>query len=360
MNLNLVNFEKDVREIAGRIGIGIEGRSSLALFDVLKALIDAEETKLRDRNAKLKDLKKEREGVEAAMDLSGQNLKRQREILTLLGSETLDAALVVLEKMSRAGYLENMASEEKEVLGRLKVVSMEEAADKARENDLAQMASLKADAQSRFDEADGRMNTFFAQKAKLDSEIEAVGGDDVVARIEEKRRTICMDIEDKSLRWFRMRAGVAAAERALRLYRDKHRSSMLASASAAFSTISRGAYEGLSTIVDGAKEQLVGVVAGTKGTRNSEEMSTGTRFQLFLALRVAGYLEFAKTRQSRALVPFVADDILETFDDERSEEAFRLLAQMAEFGQVIYLTHHEHLCAIAQQVCPDVKLHRFG
>jgi uncharacterized protein YhaN len=51
---------------------------------------------------------------------------------------------------------------------------------------------------------------------------------------------------------------------------------------------------------------------------------------------------------------------METFDDERAEEAFGLLAKMAEVGQVIYLTHHEHLCAIAQKVCPHVRLHRFA
>jgi len=35
-------------------------------------------------------------------------------------------------------------------------------------------------------------------------------------------------------------------------------------------------------------------------------------------------------------VPFVADDIMETFDDFRAEEAFRLFADMAGAGQVIY------------------------
>ena len=77
-------------------------------------------------------------------------------------------------------------------------------------------------------------------------------------------------------------------------------------------------------------------------------MSKGTRFQLYLALRVAGYHEFAR---SRTPVPFIADDIMETFDDYRAEEAFRLLGEMATVGQVIYLTHHQHLCDIAQRIC---------
>ncbi|WP_313291588.1 ATP-binding protein, partial [Rhizobium rhizoryzae] len=83
-------------------------------------------------------------------------------------------------------------------------------------------------------------------------------------------------------------------------------------------------------------------------------MSTGTRYQLYLALRLAGYEEFAAVRPS---IPFVADDIMETFDEPRSEEVFRLFGQMATMGQVIYLTHHRHLCDIARSVVPDVQIH---
>ena len=59
----------------------------------------------------------------------------------------------------------------------------------------------------------------------------------------------------------------------------------------------------------------------------------------------------------RPAVPFVADDIMETFDELRSEEVFRLFGEMAKLGQVIYLTHHRHLCDIAKTVVPEVKIH---
>jgi len=51
-------------------------------------------------------------------------------------------------------------------------------------------------------------------------------------------------------------------------------------------------------------------------------------------------------------LPFVADDIMETFDDDRSAEVFQLLSGIAEKGQVIYLTHHAprttHTCATSR------------
>jgi uncharacterized protein YhaN len=44
---------------------------------------------------------------------------------------------------------------------------------------------------------------------------------------------------------------------------------------------------------------------------------------------------------------------METFDDFRAEEAFRLLAGMAATGQVIYFTHHRHLCEIEGRRADD-------
>jgi uncharacterized protein YhaN len=55
-----------------------------------------------------------------------------------------------------------------------------------------------------------------------------------------------------------------------------------------------------------------------------------------LALRLAGYYEFARIRLA---VPFIADDIMETFDRCRSEEVFRLFGEMACAGYSSLITN---------------------
>ncbi len=59
---------------------------------------------------------------------------------------------------------------------------------------------------------------------------------------------------------------------------------------------------------------------------------------------------------NREILPFVSDDIMETFDDGRSLSTFRLMAEISKVGQVIYLTHHQHLRDIAREACPDVVI----
>ena len=197
----------------------------------------------------------------------------------------------------------------------------------------------------------GRVIPFSAGRAE--DAISAVGGDNAVARLEQQRRTVLLNIEEGSLAYLRTQLGIEAAERALSAYRDEHRSSMMRRASEAFRTISCGAYSRLDAQLTDKGEVLMGIGA-SGGAKIASEMSNGARFQLYLALRVAGYFEFV---DQHGPVPFVADDILETFDDFRAEEAFRLFTEMAEVGQVIYLSHHRHLCEIAREVCPNVTIH---
>ena len=91
----------------------------------------------------------------------------------------------------------------------------------------------------------------------------------------------------------------------------------------------RGAYRGLATQPDKESEILVAISA-EGGSKIASELSKGTWFQLYLALRVAGYHEFASSRRP---VPFIADDVMETF----------------------YFTHHQHICEIARRICPSAK-----
>jgi len=186
--------------------------------------------------------------------------------------------------------------------------------------------------------------------------LEAVGGDDAVARLEEKRRTILEAVNDGARRYLALRAGIAAAEEALRLFRDRHRGAMMERASEAFRLISRGAYRALTTAPNGQAETLIALCADG-GSKEAAQLSKGARFQLYLALRVAGYHELAR---SRAPAPFVADDIMETFDHFRAEEALRLFADMGRVGQVIYFTHHQHLAEIAKAVCPEARVHELA
>lgn len=181
---------------------------------------------------------------------------------------------------------------------------------------------------------------------KAENQLSDIGTDSQSAEREEQKRTLLLQVEAKSHEFMQLSAGILLANEALRAYRETHRSSMMEAASEAFVCMTRGAFKGLAALPRDNTEILVGTrVDGSTIVAN--EMSRGTRYQLYLALRIAGHAEFS--RQGETL-PFFADDILEPFDDDRSQETFRLLHSMSKNGQVIYLTHHKHLCDLANEV----------
>ncbi|MEI7888324.1 MAG: AAA family ATPase [Actinomycetes bacterium] len=74
-------------------------------------------------------------------------------------------------------------------------------------------------------------------------------------------------------------------------------------------------------------------------------LSDGTQDQLWLALRLAGVFRHI---DKVGPVPVIIDDVLVNFDDERTARALEMLADLAEHTQVVVITHHPHLVAIAQ------------
>lgn len=165
-----------------------------------------------------------------------------------------------------------------------------------------------------------------------------------------------LEIEERAVRYIELKLGVMSAANALRVYREQHRSGMMVRASDAFALITRGQYAGLATQPVKGGEVLIAMQRDGQ-SKVADALSKGAQFQLYLALRLAGYYEFARLRPS---VPFISDDIMETFDHVRSEEVFKLFGEMACAGQVIYLTHHQHLCEIAKAVILSVAIHELG
>lgn len=358
----IAKMERDQAEFAAAIG-GLAKR--LGLEDDKNAAGQAETIARRIEAAK-SAAERKREAL-AALDLAAgrqRSLEAQRAELELrkaavtrhFGVATLAEAEACMQQAARRAEWSAQASRIETELAAALGMSPSEAEEALAGVDAAGLEAELPVLEAKARDLDGLTRELFAEAQRARDALDAIGGDGAVARIEEERRTILIEVEEGARRYLRRKLGVTAADQAMRLYRDRHRSSMMASASAAFALVTRQAYSGLRTQAERDGEKLV-AVAADGASKLASELSKGTRFQLYLALRAAGHAELAR---SRTPAPFVADDILETFDDFRAEEAFRLFAGMAGSGQVIYLTHHRHLCEIAKQVCPTVKVHRLG
>jgi uncharacterized protein YhaN len=279
------------------------------------------------------------------------------EMTAFFGLESLEQVSAELDRAAERNRLRQHADTlSRQVVSELRAESIETALTQLSNLDLSDVERDAAESAALLEDLEAVSRQRFADQRSARERLEAVGGDDAVARIEAQRRTVLLQIEDLALDYLRLRTGALVAEKALQVYREQHRSSMMDRASEAFAMITRGDYSGLAAHAEKDRETLIGLPR-QGGSKLATDMSKGTQFQLYLALRLAGYQEFARSRPS---VPFIADDIMETFDEPRSEEVFRLLGEMARIGQVIYLTHHRHLCDIAQAAVPGVVIHELN
>lgn len=351
------DFARMVAEIHALLGEAFDGAAPLA---AAKALARRHE-EARRILAKRQDAEKGIEGIAAErVSLSEQialNNARRKAMLQAFDAETLADARTALDRCAARDRLEADGQKlGRLITGELRLAALEDAQAVLDGLDVEELQREHAELAARLEDIDERAKELYAEKTSANARLNAIGGDDAVARIEAERRTILLEIEDSAGRFLRLKAGGLVAEHALRAYRDKHRSAMMTRASEAFRVITRDEYSGLTTRPEKDRESLIGL-SRQGGSKLAVDMSKGTRFQLYLALRLAGYEEFAALRPP---VPFIADDIMETFDEPRSEEVFRLLGQMASVGQVIYLTHHRHMCDIARQVVPTARVHEIS
>ena len=360
----IAKMERDKRLFADEVGAVAAALNLKDVPDDARQRADSIEERVararenaRRRAEKADALKDARERLRPIAEEIAVNARRASAMTAFFAVETLAEVDVKLEHCKRRDELKAEIAREKAAIMAGNVAGSLEAARLVLEQAdaaalVAELAALKARA-PHDDQAHAEAHSAHREAVKR---LEAVGGDDAVARLDEKRRTILEAVNDGARRYLTLRAGIAAAEEALRLFRDRHRGAMMERASEAFRLISRGAYRALTTAPSGLSETLIALGADG-GSKEAAQLSKGARFQLYLALRVAGYHELAKTR---APAPFVADDIMETFDHFRAEEALRLFADMGRVGQVIYFTHDQHLAELAKAVSPEARVHELA
>ena len=85
-------------------------------------------------------------------------------------------------------------------------------------------------------------------------------------------------------------------------------------------------------------------------------MSDGTRDQLYLALRLATLSEYVSKKSEP--IPFIVDDILIHFDDQRAMATLKVLGELSKSVQVILFTHHPHVADLAAKAGDDMHVCR--
>jgi len=287
-----------------------------------------------------------------------------REIRSL--SEELavvDEGLAALRAEARAGDDEGMAEAERrfavwsQLRGDVDKVEAD-LADMAEGGSLEDLESLAREYDA--DALPGRLGELRLElrervKPRLQELAEAIGreknelarmdGGDAAARVAEEMQEVLAAVSRLTGRYIRLKiaSGVLRAE--IERYRAANQGPLLSTASDLFRDLTLSSFSGLQADIDESDRPVIlGLRPGGERVR-VDGMSSGSRDQLYLSLRLANLAWRARTAEP---MPFIVDDILINFDEARSAATLRALAAMASRVQIILFTHQAQIADLAQ------------
>ncbi len=154
------------------------------------------------------------------------------------------------------------------------------------------------------------------------------------------------NVREQAEQYARLRIAIAILRGQIDKFREESHGPLLDRASYFFTKLTCGEYSGLATGFD-ERGNVVLLGRRKNGAEITvEQMSEGTRDQLYLALRLATIEQ--QLDRSEPL-PLIVDDLFVNFDDQRAGAGFEALAEIAQKTQVIFFTHHHHLVNLAEK-----------
>ena len=194
----------------------------------------------------------------------------------------------------------------------------------------------------------------------LEKELEKIGDGDKRLKILEDAQRSLVDLRARVEEFAPIQLAYEALERSLTVFENERIPNILAIADRFFKRLTGGRYLSIERVKSKGKPKKsddaddftfnngenVGfrtLRAGDNEYRYPNQLSQGTREQLYLALRLALVDEYCGAL-GREPLPILADDVLVQFDDERARNALNLFKEIAgadESRQFILMTHHE-------------------
>ncbi|WP_157842738.1 YhaN family protein [Bacillus alkalisoli] len=177
------------------------------------------------------------------------------------------------------------------------------------------------------------------------------GTSDISVKATEEKQSKLASIVNYTDEYITYKLASLILQKGIEHYRENNQSPIMNRASEIFHQLTLGKYDKLTIEYDEKDEAKI------MGVRNKDElvdvsgMSDGTTDQLFLSLRIAAIEKYAKENEP---IPFIVDDILVHFDDERSKETLKVLLELSKKTQIIFFTHHYRIVELMKQITSDV------
>jgi uncharacterized protein YhaN len=335
-----------------------------ATAGILQRLGEAEEVAPLAASRLSRRLSAARDAARSAADLALRRQQRSRALAEAEArSEAAGRALTTLRTAAAAADLPALEDAIRRAARRdgLRAAIAAQAAELLRQGDGHDEAVLGAEAAGLDpDEAKARLERIDAEQARLREALTALGaerqaaearlaamrtGHDAAGLAQEARHHLA-EASVAAERYARLHIARSLLAAGIERIRAERQGPLLQAAGQHFALLTGSRYTRLTADEDDAGRATLRAVRGDASECPVEALSEGTRDQLYLALRIAAVEAHAAGTEP---LPFIADDLLATFDDVRAGLALALLARLGRTTQTILFTHHAHIADLARR-----------
>jgi len=341
-------FEKRVFAFTNSIGFKRDGQEA----STIAAQLNRDLNEAREARASLKKIETQGKEIKGETEDADITIRTAHEQLASLRDQ---AGVETDEELESAGEGSRKKRELQQKLDALEQeltrngdgLSIQELEKEASESDIDTIEGERERVSSELKELQANRDTFRDQRQTLQTEIKAKDGSAIAANASEEAEQQLATMVSGVEQYLRLKIASLILEQRIEDYRKKNQAPVLARAGELFSKLTLGSYANLRDELDnGGKPILLGVRPNDFEV-SVDGMSDGTRDQLYLSLRLATLEQHLSKGEP---LPFVVDDILIGFDDNRTKVCLEVLAELAVSTQVLLFTHHRRVLELAGEL----------
>ena len=342
-------IEKDISDYAGTV-VPLAQQFGIALHQADAHTIAAAADRLVDLHGAVSERLRERAEAQATLVKAQRDLgERDRELSDAeadLGELLRSGGAADAEQFRRRAALyqqrSSLEAQQREIRGRLQRLSGPGDAFKAlmkrlEGTDLQEISDAMREAREDRDRCAAELERLSTERGGVQNEIRRLTGEEESSRLRMERNQLLEQIQGHAREW----AVYAVAENLLKEAQSKfereRQPDVIQHAQDFFRRITQERYQ---TVFSPLHKPEVHVTDRSDATRQPNELSRGTREQLFLSLRF-GYIRDLGERAER--LPVLVDEALVNFDPERGENAAAAFTELAQTNQVLVFTCHPQI-----------------
>ena len=291
---------------------------------------------------------------EQAQSLNDRHTKLDAERVALFGLANAANEAEFLEVVTRAEKIVRLDSEIEQLQREVDLIragddrdefeaslaQSERAVLEGEQRDLAEQLRQQEQLKREADEAVGAARKELAQ----------LDGSGVVASLNEdlarKRSLLAAEVD----RYMPLVYARHLLNAAVSRFEKENQPEMIATVSRLLAQMTGGKYVEFDRSGGGKQHVLIRRADGVE--RTPDQLSTGTREQLYLAIRLAYVLHYCEKNQP---LPIIIDDVLVNFDEARTRQTLATLADVSRSAQVLFFTCHPHMVRLAGEVVPGLQ-----